>query len=212
MDLTGFKTVIVALVGGPLATLSIKYLGQTLDPATQTWLIGAIMTALMVLMRIVTKTPIGTAVPLPKPAAALFVTLLLAPLFLGGCAFLSKVTSAVSSPQATVYIDAAVDVAVATAEQKGISAGQINSIAHLALNADQGTNSTLAGISGLINTQIGKLNLPAGDSVAIDILETALSVGIEAQIAASAKTGTAIAGAQLAIADVLNAVIGDTGG
>lgn len=127
---------------------------------------------------------------------------------LSGCATVSKIDAAITSPAAQPYITAAVDVAVATAETKGVSAAQINSIAKVALAADQGVGATLATISGVVNTQLAKLKLSPGDQAAAAILELALDAAIDAKIG---KNPT-IAQSQAAAADVLNAVIAASGG
>jgi len=120
-----------------------------------------------------------------------------------GCATLSKVETAISSPSAQPYLQAAADVAVATAEAKGITAAQITTIAQQALAADQGTAATLATVAAVANAEIAKLGLPAGDVQAAQILEAALTVAIQAQIGNNAS----IAQAQAAVAVVLNAIL-----
>lgn len=113
-----------------------------------------------------------------------------------------------SAPTSQPYITAAVDVAVATAEAKGIPAAQINAIAKQALAADQGTSATLAAVAGVVNAQLAKLNLPAGDLAAAQILEDALSIAIQAQIGNNPD----IANTQAIIASVLSIAIAATGG
>ena len=113
-----------------------------------------------------------------------------------------------NSPGSQVYIEAAVDIAVATAEAKGVAGADINRIAKLALAADAGTSATLAAISSLVNAQITALKLPAGDQAAAAILEVALSAAIQARIGANPS----LASAQAAIADILNYVIAASGG
>lgn len=124
---------------------------------------------------------------------------------LSGCA---SIESFLSSPDGKVAAVAAVDVAVATAEAKGVTAAQINSVAKQALAADTGVSGTLAAVSTLVNVQIAKLNLPAGDLAAVNILEVALQAEIQSRIGANQDLATA----QAAVADVLNAVIAATGG
>ena len=116
--------------------------------------------------------------------------------------------SLLQSPTAAPYVTATVDIAVATAEQKGVPAAKINSLAKLALAADAGTSATLATVSNVVNAQIARLNLPAADQAAADILEVALSAAIQAKVGSNAS----VAQAQAAIADVLKAVISATGG
>ena len=118
-----------------------------------------------------------------------------------GCKLLSQ-------PTAGPYIQAAVDIAVATAESKGVSNADINRIAKIALAADAGTNATLSSIAGVVNVQIAKLNLPPVEIAGIQILEAALSAAIQAKIGSNPD----IAQAQVAIAEVLKDVIAASGG
>ena len=106
------------------------------------------------------------------------------------------------------YITAAVDIAVATAESKGVSAAQINSIAKVALAADAGTAATLSTVASVVNAQLAKLNLPAGDLAAAQILEVALEAAIQAKVGSNAD----VAAYQAAVATVLQSVIAATGG
>lgn len=139
------------------------------------------------------------------PAKLMLAVLMLGALVgLHGCATLSKLTS----PSAAPYITAAVDVAVATAEAKGVPAAQINSVAKQALAADAGSAATLATVTTVVNAQLVKLKLPAGDLAAATILEDALTVAIQAQVGANPNVATA----QAVIADVLQSVIAATGG
>jgi outer membrane PBP1 activator LpoA protein len=118
-----------------------------------------------------------------------------------GCATLT-------APGNQVYVQAAVDIAVATAETKGVKSTDINRVAKLALAADAGTSATLSTVAAVINAQIGKLNLPPGDLAGVQILEVALSAAIQAKIGDNPTVATT----QAAIADVLNAVIAASGG
>lgn len=149
----------------------------------------------------------NTAVTAAAPAAKALAVVLVLPLLmtLHGCA---TVTGWFNSPQAQPVIVAAVDVAVATAEQKGVSATQINDVAKQALVANQSTSATLATVAAVVNQQIAKLNLPAGDLASVQILEVALAAEIQSRIGTNAD----LAAARAAVADVLNAVIEATGG
>lgn len=143
-------------------------------------------------------TPMGTV-------AAVLLTGLLAGTMLSGC---STVESTLTSPKSAPYVQAAVDVAVATAESKGISAAQINTIAHQALIADQGVGATLTAVSSVVQAQIAKLRLTAADQAAADIVLAALSASIQTQLQANPT----LAQAQTAAAVVINDVIAATGG
>jgi hypothetical protein len=146
----------------------------------------------------------GTTVKSLAPFALVLLGAGLAISGLSGCSLFSKLTT----PAAQPYITAAVDVAVATAESKGIPSAQINSICKTALAADQGTAATLATVAAVVNAELARLNLPPGDLAAAQILEDALSVAIQAQVGANPKVATA----QAAIANVLSAAITATGG
>ena len=158
----------------------------------------------------VSAAPVAPASPASAPSTAakavLPLLLVLGALpFLHGCA---SVPAALSTPVGQATLAAAADVAVATAEQKGITAAQINAIAHQALVADSGASATLAAVAGVVNSELAALKLPAGDLAAAQILEAALSVAIAEQIGSNAT----LANAQAAAADVINAVIAATGG
>lgn len=146
----------------------------------------------------------SNAVSAAAPAAKVLAVVLALPL-LHGCA---TVSGWFNSPQAQPVIIAAVDVAVATAEQKGVSAVQINDIAKQALVANQSTSATLATVAAVVNQQLAKLNLPSADLAAAQILEVALAAEIQTRIGTNAD----LAAARAAVADVLNAVIEASGG
>lgn len=124
---------------------------------------------------------------------------------LSGCASLQ---SFFGSPTGQVVVIASVDIAVQTAESKGVSAVEINRVAKLALAADTGAAGTLSAISALVNAQIATLHLPAGDMAAVQILEAALQAAIQAKIGDNKD----LAAAQAAVATVLQQVILVTGG
>lgn len=122
-----------------------------------------------------------------------------------GCA---SVTSFFGSPTGVAVVDASVLVAVATAEQKGVPAAQINKVAKAALAADSGVSGTLAAVSGLVDDAIAKSGLPAADLAAAKILEVAIAAAISAKVGNNAD----LAAAQADVAVVLNAVIAASGG
>ncbi len=123
---------------------------------------------------------------------------------LTACATMQKAFS----PNAAPYVTAAVDVAVATAESKGVQAVKINAIAKQALAADTGAGASLAAVTALVNAQVAKLNLPAADLAAVQILEVALTAAVQQQIGQNPN----VAVAQADVAQLLNAVIAATGG
>jgi hypothetical protein len=71
MDITGFRTIIVAIIGGVVTPFLANHVGITLTPDQQTAAVSATMAALMVLMRFATSTAVGKKTPptlLPPPA------------------------------------------------------------------------------------------------------------------------------------------------
>lgn len=146
----------------------------------------------------------AAAVSAVKTAAPVLLCAFLAVTALTGCTTMQKVFS----PNAAPYVTAAVDVAVATAESKGVPAAKINSIAKQALAADTGAGASLAAVTALVNTQVAKLNLPAADLAAVQILELALTSAVQQQIGQNPN----VAVAQADVAQLLNAVISATGG
>lgn len=131
-------------------------------------------------------------------------TAMLIGVILSGCSVMQKLTT----PAAQPYIQAAVLVGVTTAETKGISAVQINQICKTALAADQGAGATLQVIASVINTELAKLNLPAGDMAAIQLVE----VGIGAYIQQAVGQNANVAQFQATVAQFLNVAIQATGG
>lgn len=149
----------------------------------------------------------GASTVVKSVAPALLAALLTGTL-LSGCAVLQKINTAVTSPQAQPYIKAGALVAVATAEQHGVSAAEINAVAKKALAADQGVGASLAAVQAVLDAELIKLHLPAGDLMAIMIVEAEFNAYIQAQIG----NDPTLAGAQAAAADIFQAVIAATGG
>lgn len=152
---------------------------------------------------------VSTALAAAKPAAlGLLLALMLVGVGGAGLTGCASVQSFLGSPTGTEVVAASVDIAVATAEAKGISAVQINTIAKAALAADSGTAATLAAVSGVVQSELAALKLPVADQAAADILVAALSAAIQAKVG----TNTTLATAQADAAVVLAAVVAATGG
>jgi hypothetical protein len=66
MNLTGFRTILVAVIGGTITPL-LAQKGFALSPDQQAWLVSGTMSVAMIAMRLITKTPVGKSQP--KPAA-----------------------------------------------------------------------------------------------------------------------------------------------
>lgn len=64
--LTGYRTIIVAIVSGVLVPLATKY-GFTLTADQQAGIISGGMTLAMIVMRLFTKTPVGQSAPKNAP-------------------------------------------------------------------------------------------------------------------------------------------------
>lgn len=113
-----------------------------------------------------------------------------------------------NAPSAQAYVQAAVDIAVGSAELKGITAAQINKVCKIVLAADTGVTTTLATLTQLLNAQVLKLNLPAADMLAATILEVALDAAIQAKL----QGNSTVAQAQATIAEVMQYAIAASGG
>lgn len=135
------------------------------------------------------------------------VTLMTACALMALCACAS-IQSFFGSPASQPIVDAVVLVAVATAEQKGVPAAQINKVAKAALVADTGVAGSLAAISALVDDAIAKSGLPAADLAAAKILEVALAAAITSKIGNNAD----LAAVQSDVAVILNSVIAASGG
>lgn len=125
-----------------------------------------------------------------------------------GCATWQKITTAVSSPEAQPYILAGAQIAVATAETKGVTRAQILDVAQQGLAASANTSASLSTVASAINAELIKLNLPQGDIDAAIILEATFSAYIQSKVGNNAD----LAQTRAAIADVLNAIIAAAGG
>lgn len=121
---------------------------------------------------------------------------------LTSCASLAKVIEPASRP----FIQAAVDVAVATAVQQGASAAKIKSVAQQLLVADSGTQVALVAIETAVNAQIGQLHLPPADYAAVTLLTATLTGVIQLELQGTAA-GAVTAETQVAVKQVLSDVI-----
>jgi len=124
---------------------------------------------------------------------------------LHGCA---SVQSWLSSPTGAVVVSAGVEVAVTTAESKGVSAAQINSVAKAVLQADSGANATVTALTAAVNGAAVKAGVPPGDMAAFQILETAFDAWLVTKYGDNAT----VQNIQADVAAFCAAVIADTGG
>lgn len=179
-------------VGGSIVAIAIYLLslkGITIPPGLEA-LLGALGAALSGYLpksgRITTLKILALCLVMP----------------LTGCATIAKVLT----PTAQPFVQAAVDVAVATAVQKGISAAQIKSIAGQVLAADTGTQVALNAIEEIVNGKIVALHLPPADLAASQVLTATLEGVIQLELSGTAATAIT-AQTQVAVADLMNDVI-----
>jgi hypothetical protein len=119
-----------------------------------------------------------------------------------GCATVEKIVT----PAAQPFIQAAVDVAVATAVQKGVPALEIKSIAAQVLAVDTGTQVALTAVETIINAKLVSLNLAPADLAAAEILTATLEGVLQLQLSGTAATAVT-AQTQVAVADLMNDII-----
>jgi hypothetical protein len=123
-----------------------------------------------------------------------------------GCAQLASIVTPSSAP----FIQVAVDVAVATAVQKGVPPAKIKSIAQAVLALDSGsTVVNLAAVQALLDAKLATMNLPPADLAAAQVLTAALDAIIQTKLSAP-SAGTVTAATEVAVAQVLNDVISAT--
>lgn len=146
--------------------------------------------------------------PATKTTATTVAKLLLIALVLPLLHACTTLQAWISSPTGQVVVTAGVQVAVTTAEQKGLRAAQINSVAKSVLQADQGATATLAVLTNIINKQLAKLNLPAAD---IDAF-TGLELAFDTYLVTKYGNNATVQNLQADVAGFCNQVIADTGG
>ena len=123
---------------------------------------------------------------------------------MSGCTTLGKVFT----PPYTPIVQAAVDVAVATAVQKGVSAIGIKQVALQLQAINNNSTTALATVEAALNVKIASLHLPPADEAGVAILTQTLEQLLNQKIAAS---GGAINGTtQVDIAEILTDVINAT--
>ena len=132
-----------------------------------------------------------------------------------GCAYTSQLIAPSSLPLEQAAIGAAVFTAVsankADAATQTARAAKINAIAKQILAADSGVNMALSDVEIIVNARIQQLNLPPADAIVADMLVQALGQALQQQLALSTK-GAISPTTQLAVAQVCNWIIADTGG
>lgn len=184
----------------PLGKLAVGVAGLIVFAANHAYQAGTGVAIAQAAVNATTKALSAVATPV-----ALILTLAIGLPLLQGCA---QVQSFLGSPTGVEVVTAAVDIAVATAEAKGISAVQINTIAKKAVAANSSTTATLAAVSAVVQSEVAALKLPAADQAAADILISALSAAIQAKVGTNATLATVQADAAV----VLQAVVAATGG
>lgn len=187
--------VVVAGLPAPLQSVLGPHAGEIVGGA------GIILTAIHNAQAL--KAP--TAVAKAMFMLAVLPLLLVASGALTAC---STVQGFFASPYAPVVVTVGVDVAVATAEQHGVKASDINRIAKIALAANSSTSATLGVVAGVVNAEIGTLNLPPLDLAAAQALEAVVQGAVQAKLDGNPD----LAASQADVAQVLQAVITATGG
>jgi hypothetical protein len=132
----------------------------------------------------------------------LVVPLVIALSLFAGCTALQKLTT----PAAQPFIQAAVDVAVATAVAKGVPAAQIKSIAQAVLAADTGTAVALSSIQSIVSAKIATLKLPPADAAAASLLIATLDGIVQVQLSSPSATKITAA-TQVAVSELFNDVV-----
>jgi hypothetical protein len=132
-----------------------------------------------------------------------------------GCAALSNLLSPSAAPLEQAAVGAAVFTTEtanhATPAQQAQRAATINKIAKAVLAVDQNSNMALSDVEVIVNSKIAALNLPAQDLLLAQLLTASLGQAIQAQLAVTTK-GAVSPQTQVAVADICNWVIADTGG
>jgi hypothetical protein len=164
---------------------------------------GAIVTAVANAVTESVNTAASTA---PNVAKVALLLIALPVMFsLHGCA---TIQSWLGSPTGEAVVIAGVQVAVTTAEQKGISAAQINSIARTVFVDTQGVAISLSALTAAANAELIKLKLPPNDVAAFQVLE----VAFDAYLVSKYGSNETVQNVQADLALFLNQVIADTGG
>lgn len=194
----------------PLGKLAVGIAGLVVFAANHAYQAGTGTAVAQAAVDATTKalTAASTGLKGVAPAVALILTMAVMATLTGGLTGCAQVQSFLGSPTGVEVVTAAVDIAVATAEAKGISAAQINAIAHKAQAANGSTTATLAAVSAVVQSEVQALKLPVADQAAADILISALSAAIQAKVG----TNTTLATAQADAAVVIQAVVAATGG
>lgn len=145
----------------------------------------------------------STIAPVAKIAAMLlFVPLLLT---LHACA---SVQSFLGSPTGQAVVTAGVGVAVTTAEQKGVTAAQLNTVAKTVLAADAGTTATVTALTSAVNAAAIKAGVPSGDLAAFQ----GLTIAFDAYVVTKYGSNATVQNVQADVAAFASAVIAATGG
>lgn len=154
-----------------------------------------------------------TPAPAPAPTASVAAAVKVAVLLLALPVLLSlhacaSVQSFLGSPTGQTVVVAGVGVAVTTAEQKGVTAAQLNTVAKTVLAADSGASATMAALTSAVNAAAIKAGVPAGDLAALQ----GLGIAFDAYIVAKYGSNSTVQNVQADVATFANAVIAATGG
>ena len=136
-------------------------------------------------------------------------------LSMGACSSLATLVQPSAMPLEQAAVGAAVFAAEsadkATPAVQAQRAARINAIAKQILALDSQSSMALTDVELIVNAKIAALGLPAQDALLASILTASLGQAIQAQLAVTSK-GAISPTTQIAIADICNWVIADTGG
>lgn len=188
----GFRTILAALIGGPLVVWMARH-GFDLTPDMQNYLIGGVMTLLMVGMRFVTKTPVGgsdmssSGTGRQRGSSPLGVMVLVLWAVLVGSALFSACAAtggAAMTPTAKAELQAVTRIAVrrafSTSPRATEKAQNVRAIV-ATLHAVTSSQSTVAGLTAVVQAELDKLSLTPLDRADANDLLRLLSVALEAR-------------------------------
>lgn len=188
----GFRTIIAALISGPLVTWTARY-GFDLTPDMQAYLIGGVMTALMIGMRLVTKTPVGSSgasssgTGRQRGSSPLGVMMLTLWAILVGSALVSACATtggAAMTPTARAELQAVTRIAVRRAFSMSPRAAEkaqnVRAIVGK-IRTVTTSESTVAGLTAVVQAELNKIPLSPLDRADANDLVQLLSVALEAR-------------------------------
>ena len=215
--------IIIAAVGNSLPYITPDMLASWGIP--QPWVHG-ISSAIALALIVYQQAPkVPADAPKPPPAAgfitrnfAIFLAAVASAvmfLLMTGCVGLATFMSPSAMPLEQAAVGAAVFTTITngkpSVEVQAARAARINAVAKQVLAIDQKSNMALVDVEIIVNAKIQSLNLPPPDLLLAQMLVATLGQALQAQLAVTSK-GVISPQTQLAIADLCNWIIADTGG